>query len=405
MSEKNTANPNTPTITAENLAAVEAEKKVVVNGDSKKPKGLKKLKKHTSPLFLITVLLPTLCSLIYFSFLASDQYTSESSFVVRSARNQSSLTGLGALLQSAGFARAQDDTYTVQAYMRSRSALNELQKQLPVRSFYESKGDVFSRFNAFGLWDSNEAFYQYYAKKVGINFDSVAGISVLSVQSFDAKESKQINEVLLKKGEELINQLNDRARKDTVVFAEQNVRIAEERVKESADNLMLYRTQNGIFDLKEQSGVQMGLISKLQDELIVIQTQLDQVRAVTPDNPQIPGLLAREKSLRKEIEMQMQKISGSGSSSIASKAAEYQRLFIENELAEKQLAAAMASLESAKAEADRQQLYLEVISRPSEPDMPQAPSRLYNIVATLIISLMIYGILSLLTASVREHKN
>ncbi|ASK27543.1 capsule biosynthesis protein [Neisseria chenwenguii] len=368
----------------------------------KKPKGrLKKI----SPLLWATVIVPTVCSLVYFSVMASDQYTSESSFVVRSARQQGTVSGLGALLQNTGFTRSQDDIYTVQEYMRSRTALDELKKQIPVRTYYEEKGDLFSRFNPFGLTGSDEEFYQYYLGKVNINLDAVSGISVLHVRSFDAAESKKINEALLKKGEELINRLNDRARKDTVSFAEKNVAVAEERVKETADNLMNYRTENGIFDLKEQSGVQMGLVSKLQDELIVIQTQLDQVRAVTPDNPQIPGLIAREKSLRKEISQQMRLISGKGDGSIAGKAAEYQRLFIENELAEKQLAATMASLEQAKSEADQQQLYLEVISKPSKPDVALYPKRFYNILATFVIGLILYGILSLLTASVREHKN
>ena len=86
-------------------------------------------------------------------------------------------------------------------------------------------------------------------------------------------------------------------------------------------------------------------------------------------------------------------------------AAEYQRVVLENELAEKQLTAAIMALDAAKAEADKQQLYLEVVEQPGRPDMPQQPRRLYNIVATLIIGLMIYGILSLLTASIREHKN
>ena len=78
---------------------------------------------------------------------------------------------------------------------------------------------------------------------------------------------------------------------------------------------------------------------------------------------------------------------------------------MENELAEKQLAAAITSLEGAKAEADRQQLYLEIVSQPSRPDMAQKPTRIYNIVATFIIGLIVYGIASLLTASIREHKN
>lgn len=289
--------------------------------------------------------------------------------------------------------------------MRSRSSLDELRKILPVREFYETKGDVFSRFNGFGFRGEEEAFYQYYKDKLNINFDAISGISTLNVTSFDALESKKINEALLKQGEALINQLNDRARSDTVRYAEEVVKTAEERVKETSQNLTNYRISNGVFDLKAQSEVQMGLVSKLQDELIVIQTQLDQVKAVTPENPQIPGLQAREKSLRKEINQQLRAISGGGQSSLSNQAADYQRVYLENQLAEQQLAAAMTSLESAKAEADRQQLYLEVISQPSLPDLAHEPKRLYNIVATLIIGLMVYGILSLLTASIREHKN
>lgn len=372
--------------------------------ERKKPKKKSWIKK-LSPLFWVTVIIPTVISLVYFGFFASDRFTSQSSFVVRSPKSQSSLNGLGAILQGTGFARAQDDIYTVGEYMRSRSSLDELRKILPVREFYETKGDAFSRFNGFGFRGEEEAFYQYYKNQVMINFDTVSGISTLNVTSFDALESKKINEALLKQGEALINQLNDRARADTVRYAEEVVKTAAERVKEASQNLTDYRIANGVFDLKAQSEVQMGLVSKLQDELIVIQTQLDQVKAVTPENPQIPGLQAREQSLRKEIDQQLRAISGGGHSSLSNQAAEYQRVYLENQLAEQQLAAAMTSLESAKVEADRQQLYLEVISQPSLLDLAHEPKRLYNIVATLIIGLMVYGILSLLTASIREHKN
>ena len=370
-----------------------------------KNKDKKNFIQKISPLFWITVIVPTALSIIYFGIFASDQFTSQSSFVVRSPKNQSSLTGLGAILQNSGFSRAQDDIYTVQEYMQSRSALNALLEKMPVREFYENKGDIFSRFNGFGLQSENEAFYQYYKNKVSIHFDSVSGISNLNVTSFNAGDSQKINDALLKQGEVLINQLNERARKDTIRYAEEIVALAEEQVKNASSQLTKFRIANGIFDLKAQSDVQMGLVSKLQDELIVIQTQLDQVKAVTPDNPQIPGLIAREKSLRKEISQQMRAISGEGENSLSNQAAEYQRVFLENELAEKQLAAAMTSLESAKTEADRQQLYLEVISQPNKPDLANEPKRIYNIIATFIIGLIVYGIASLLSASIREHKN
>ena len=113
------------------------------------------------------------------------------SFVVRSPKSQSSLNGLGAILQGSGFSRSQDDIYTVQEYMQSRSALEALSKKMPVRKFYETKGDIFSRFNGFGFQGEDEAFYQYYKDKVAIHFDSISGISNLNVTSFDAGESQK----------------------------------------------------------------------------------------------------------------------------------------------------------------------------------------------------------------------
>ena len=365
----------------------------------------KKKRKPFNWLLWLTVILPTVTSILYFGMIAQDQYISESSFIVRSAKKQNGLTGLDALFQSSGLSRSQDDIYAVQEYIRSRTALDTLSKQLPVRSYYEEKGDIFSRFNGLGFEGSQEAFYLYFRQKLNINLDNVSGITTLRVQSFDANESQQINQALLKKGEDLINKINDRARKDTITFAEQAVNTAQKKVRDAADELMQFRITNGVLDLKEQSVMQLNLISKLQDELITIQTQLDQVRAVTPDNPQISGLETREKSLLKEIARQTKMITGATGKSIANKAAEYQRLILNNDLAEKQLTLAISSLETAKSEADRQQLYLEIVSQPNKPDMPQLPKRLYNIAATFIISLMIYGILSLMIASVREHKN
>ncbi len=368
------------------------------------PKQKKKQRWFTKPLLWLTVIIPTVASTVYFGSIASDVYISESSFVVRSPKNQSSLTGFGALLQSTGFSRSQDDAYTVQEYMRSLTALEQLQQTIPVKSFYDSKGDIFSRFNGFGLNDSQEAFFRYFKDHLSIDLDSVSGISTLKVRAFDAAEGQLVNQKLLDMGEELINRLNERARKDTLEYATQAVQEAEKNVSDTADALTKYRIKNKIFDLPAQSGVQLSLISSLKSELIRVETQLAQLLSITPENPQVEALEMRQKSLRKEIEQQSKSLSGSNNS-IATQTAEYQRLVLANELAQQQLTAAMTSLQNTRGEADRQQLYLEVIDKPSKPDWALEPYRLYNILATFIIGLMLYGVLGLLVASIREHKN
>ncbi|QBQ63513.1 capsule biosynthesis protein [Actinobacillus indolicus] len=368
------------------------------------PKQKKKQRWFTKPLLWLTVIIPTVASTVYFGSIASDVYISESSFVVRSPKNQSSLTGFGALLQSTGFSRSQDDAYTVQEYMRSLTALEQLQQTIPVKSFYDSKGDILSRFNGFGLNDSQEAFFRYFKNHLSIDLDAVSGISTLKVRAFDAAEGQLVNQKLLDMGEELINRLNERARKDTLEYATQAVQEAEKNVSDTADALTKYRIKNKIFDLPAQSGVQLSLISSLKSELIRVETQLAQLLSITPENPQVEALEMRQKSLRKEIEQQSKSLSGSNNS-IATQTAEYQRLVLANELAQQQLTAAMTSLQNTRGEADRQQLYLEVIDKPSKPDWALEPYRLYNILATFIIGLMLYGVLGLLVASIREHKN
>lgn len=357
-----------------------------------------------NPLLWLTVIIPTTFSGIYFGLFASDVYISESSFVVRSQSNQSSLTGVGALLQGSGFARSQDDTYSVQEYMRSRTALEQLETEIPVKQFYTSQGDLLSRFNGFGLNDSQEIFYRYFREHLNIDVDAISGIATLRVRAFNAEEGQRINENLLKQGENLINRLNERARKDTVEFAELAVQEAEKNVNESALALSQYRIKNKIYDLPAQSGVQLSLISTLKSELIRVETQLAQLQSITPENPQVSALKMRQKSLKKEIDDQSKQLSG-GNNSVATQTADYQRLVLANELAQQQLSVAMTSLQNTRGKAERQQLYLEVIGKPSKPDWALEPHRIYNIIATFFIGLILYGVLSLLIASIREHKN
>jgi capsular polysaccharide transport system permease protein len=80
-----------------------------------------------------------------------------------------------------------------------------------------------------------------------------------------------------------------------------------------------------------------------------------------------------------------------------------QRLLLEKEFADKQLAVAMAALEQARAEALRQQLYIERVAQPKVPDSSLEPDRVRGVLTTFILGLLFWGIFSLLISGVREH--
>lgn len=358
---------------------------------------------NMSPLFLATVVVPTTAAVLYFGLIASDQYVSEARFVVRSPEKQTPV-GFGAVLSSvAGFSKSLDDTYSVHDYIRSRDAMLKVDKITPLRDVY-GNSDWFGRFNPAGLDNSNETLHEYYQKKISVELDSTSSISILNVRAYSAANAVKINEQLLQLGERLINQLNARGRQDMIRFAQSEVKLAEDRAKLAAKNLSDYRTLKGVVDPEKQSTIQLQQISKMQDELISNRTQLSQIESLSPDNPQVPALRNRIVSLQAEILSETNKVAG-GTSSLARKAAEYQRLALEREFADKQLASTMASLEQARNDAQRKQLYLERIAQPSLPDVAVEPKRLRGIFSTLILGLVAFGIMSMLLAGVREHQD
>jgi capsular polysaccharide transport system permease protein len=360
--------------------------------------------KRINKLFLLTVVVPTLLSVIYFGLIASDVFISESRFVVRSPERQTA-SPLGMLLKGTGFSRSQDDTYTVQDFMLSRDALYSLDNQLSLRkAFANSDVDVFSRFPGLDRDDSFEALHLYYQKKVEIQLDPTSSITTLRVRGFTSETALEINQLLLGMAETLVNQLNERGRQDMIRFAAGEVMAAETKAKEAALALSAYRTQKNVIDPERQSTIQLQQIAKLQDELIATQVQLSQLQTFAKNNPQIPSLQRLVQNLRQEIAAETDRVAG-GDRSLAKKAADYQRLALDREFADRQLGSAFASLEQARNEAQRQQLYLERIVQPSKPDIAMEPRRIRGVLSTLAVGLIAWGILSMLLAGVKEHQD
>lgn len=353
-------------------------------------------------LFLLVVVLPVLTAVLYFGFLASSVYVSESRFVVRSPE-KASPTGLGVILQSVGFQSGTDEVFAAQSYAVSRDALRSLNDRSAFERAY-SRPDIFvlDRFNPFGLFGSFEDLYQYFEKKVSLKHDSQTSITTLTVRAFDARDAQRFNERLLEMSEQTVNQLNQRGQRDLVGYAQRDVAEAKAEAQMAAANLAAYRNRSGVVDPEKQAEAQMQMVSKLQDQLISAKAELAQLTQYTPINPRIPVVRTQIATIQREIDREMGKVTGDRRS-LAQTAVQFERLTLENEFANKQLTAALASLEQARSEAQRKQAYVERVVEPNLPDAPMEPRRLRGIFATLALSLLAYGVLRMLLAGIREH--
>ena len=386
--------PDTDTDTAAPARAVPAA--------PARPSRLKGALRRFNGLFALTVLLPTLAAGVYFGAIASDVYISESRFLVRNPQRPQ-MSGLGALLQGTAFSRAQDDTYSVHDYIRSRDALRELDDRLGLRQAFTSTDiDFLNRFPGLDPDDSFEALHRFYQKHISVLYDSVSSISILEVRAYTAEDAKRINELLLEMGERLVNNMNIRARRDLIEVAENEVKLAEQRAREAAAALSGFRADRSVFDPDRQGALQLQGVLKLREELLVAQNQLDQVRQVSPENPQIPSLQSRVKAIEKAISDENARVLGRAGG-LVSKSPAFDRLVLDKAFADRQLAAALAALDQARSEAQRKQLYLERLVQPHLPDNAVEPRRVRSVVTVFVLGLVAWGVLSLVVAGVREH--
>src|SRR5438105_1050262 len=353
--------------------------------------------------FWALVGLPTLVAGVYYFAIASDLYLSEAKFIVRSPK-QVQASGIGALLQSTGLARAEDDTAAVQDFITSRDVVRMLEQKNGLREvFNRQEGDFITRFPGILFWRTDfEALFGRYDRFVSVETNASTGVSTLSVKAYRPEDSEMLATALLAYSEQLINELNERARRDALDTARREVDRAEQRIAEIQTELTAYRVKQKMLDPKSASSGVLELIGQMNAAQANARTQLGELLNNSPNSPQIPLVKNRIASLDKLIAEERAKLSGA-TDSVVSALTEYERLNLQRELAEKALASAFTSLEAARLEAQRQQLSLETIAQPNLADYPLFPKRIVSFLTVIATCMLAYGLAWLLVANVREH--
>jgi capsular polysaccharide transport system permease protein len=360
-------------------------------------------------LFVALVAVPTLVVVIYYLLLAAPMYVSEARFVVRS-RSEGGPAALGSVLQSVGqsfgvsFGQSATDAFEVQEYMKSRDAVAGLVRTANLRAIVDRpEGDFWARFPRPFEGTSNESLFKAYRRFVTVGYDSQTGISTLRVTAFRAGDAQALANGLMSAGEVLVNRLNDRAMADAVAQAQRQVSEAEAQGFAAQATLTSFRDRERMIDPDRSSVADLELLSKLETQLATMRAERAGLAASAPDSPQLPILDRRITAFAAQLDGERSRVAGQPDS-LAPKVGEYEQLTLQRDLAVKTLESAVASLESARIDARRKQLYLERVVSPNLPDKATEPHRLKDIFLVFVVTIVGYAIISLVSAGLREHR-
>jgi capsular polysaccharide transport system permease protein len=207
---------------------------------------------------------------------------------------------------------------------------------------------------------------------------------------------------LLALAEEKVNELNARIRDDAVRVAEGQVQRSEARLSEAMVQMTGFRNRELMMDPNKSSIILSELIGHLGSDLAETQSLAAEKASSSPDDPGLQALRQHAAALQNQIQAERGKIA-SDSSGLADKLAAYERLTMERDFAKAALTKTSDALDLARAEARRQQLFLERIVSPQLSDYPMMPASLWTFFTVFALNLIALMIIWLMRTGVQEH--
>jgi capsular polysaccharide transport system permease protein len=307
------------------------------------------------------------------------------------------------ILQAAGIARASDDGYIVREFLESRDAMETLENNANLKAAYAAGGhDFIWKFPNFFTSRTEEGLYWHYQRMMSADFDNTTGVSTLKMQAFTPEAAQRLAAALLESAESLVNRLNERARQDAIKLADAEVERMRVRALAAQAALTSFRERERLVDPSQVTLAVLETIARLSVEVATLSVQIGELEKTSRNSPQITPLRSRRSAIEAQIATERHRLAGDAQA-IAPRIAEYERLMLEREFAAKALITAMTALETARVEAQRQQVYLEKVATPARPDYPAYPLRVVWCLVVLVAGYMTWRMWRILARDSLKH--
>jgi len=353
--------------------------------------------------FWMVVFLPSSLALLYSLFLAAPQYSSDSRALVKES-DSSSATAIPGMLNLIGApSTSKEDADILYEYLNSAKFLSELVEHFNISEHFSSPETDF--WNRLGADASFEDLLEYYRNKINITISSDSSIMTIETTAFSPEMAFELNQFILKRSEEEINKLNRIIAREQTKVAQEELNQKKEELIQAENALLEFQHRYGVVDATSEAGALFARIGNLEAVLTEKKAELKRVRAYIRDDAfQVKALEQEIAAIEKQLLEENAELVGQSDSSMLPIIRGYKRLRLEQEFATQAYASAFAALESSKIDVSRQEKFLLVIAPPVLPEDTSAPRPLVTTLTTLVVALLLYGILSLIIATILDHQ-
>lgn len=346
----------------------------------------------------------SLISAIYWLLIASDRYVSESHVIVQRTELSAAAVPDITTLLSGNTTGNRTDQLILRDYLRSTDLVRKLDSELDLRDHYSSWGiDPFSRMQSA---PTIEELRDYYLSRISIEYDDYIGVLVIKAEGFDPVIAQKINQTLVREGENFMNGMAHGLARDQVAFLEGQVNSLGRRAMDARRAVISYQNRNGLVSPEATAEAVTAIVARLEAQRTELQTRLSAMQAyLVADNPALVELQQQIEAINTQIDQENARLASPQGGKLNSKVEEFQRLEMEATFAQDLYKTALVALEKGRVESTRAVKKMSIVQAPSLPEDAEQPKRLRQTVLYAIVAMLFAGVVHLLMAIVRDHRD
>jgi capsular polysaccharide transport system permease protein len=343
---------------------------------------------------------------LYWGVIASDRYVSEAHVIIQRTDQAGGDAGrIGSLLGSIGSSSGQSDQLLLRDHLMSVDMLARLDAKLNLRAHYSDwRRDPISR-----MWfkdASLEWFHRHYLSRVTVEFDDYSGILLIKAEGYDPKTAHAIASMLVEEGERFMNILGHQLAQEQVTFLEKQVEQLTRRVTQTRQIVLDFQNRHGLISPAATTQAYAGIVSRLEGHLVDLQTRRTALLGyLMADSPNIVEINMQIAAVEKQLAQEKARLTSATNNTLNRTVEEYQRLEMNAQFALDVYKVALVGLEKGRVEATRTLKKVSVLQSPFLPQYPIEPRRIYNTVVFILVALLIAGVIHLIAAIIRDHKD
>ena len=360
---------------------------------------LSKIKKTKLKVYFLVVLL---ASLIYVGLIKTSFYQSTASFIIKNLDDSSQTTSLLGLM-SGEVQNSTQDAMVIQEYLKSFEVYEKVDKKFNLSDYYNSNDlDFIQRLYSFNPY---EDYIELYNKHLSIIYDEISSISQISFLHVDNNKAKEIVNFLIAEAENKLNDYNKKTASKQLVFIEKETQKQKVLMDESISKLEKYQDLSKTIDPNTQVQTNVAILSTLKTQLLEKTSKLEKLsKYLTNNSFEIVDLKREISQIMKSIKNIKQEQSGTNKKTLNKTIFEFERIKAEVELNQELYKQTLLQLQSSRIEVNKENKILQVLVNANIATSYSEPKKFREIITVLLVLSLFYGILSMIIAIIKDHK-